>query len=304
MKLEPNPVRAKITQRAKAAVRLGLAWVALGTTVAALTGCASPGPGTGTGTGTGPNPASVAAAAPKVDAAVRQALAPTGTLRVGVYAGSPTSLVKAADGRPSGVAHDLGLALARDLGVPVQVLEFARLAQVLEALKAGQVDFTFTNATEARAKEMDFTSPLVRLELGYLVPAGSRLLRIDEVDRPGVRVGVAQGSTSQTVLGARLQQASVVATPSLDAARAMLADGRLDTFATNKGILNELSDMLSGARILDGRWGMETMAVAIPKGRDAARPWLQTWADTIAVDGRLRAAVQRSGLRGLANDRN
>ncbi|NBW48237.1 MAG: ABC transporter substrate-binding protein, partial [Betaproteobacteria bacterium] len=114
---------------------------------------------------------------------MRQVLAPTGTLRVGVYAGSPTSLVKATDGRPAGVAHDLGQALARDLGVPVQVVEFARLAQVLEALKAGQVDFT---------------SPLVRLELGYLVPAGSRLLRIDEVDRPGVRVGVAQGSTSQT----------------------------------------------------------------------------------------------------------
>lgn len=300
VKLETNPARAKIIQRANAAVGLGLAWAALGTTVAALTGCASPGPGTGTG----PSTTSVAAAAPKFDAAVRQALAPTGTLRVGVYAGSPTSLVKAADGRPAGVAHDLGQALARDLGVPVQVLEFARLAQVLEALKAGQVDFTFTNATEARAKEMDFTSPLVRLELGYLVPAGSRLLHIDEVDRPGVRVGVAQGSTSQTVLGARLKQASVVATPSLDAARAMLADGRLDTFATNKGILNELSDTLAGSRILDGRWGLETMAIAIPQGRAAARPWLQGWAHSITQDGRLRAVVQRSGLRGLASDRD
>lgn len=304
MKLETKPARAKIIQWAKAAVRLGLAWAALGTTVAALTGCASPGPGTGTGTGTGPNPASVATAAPKVDAALRQVLAPTGTLRVGVYAGSPTSLVKATDGRPAGVAHDLGQALARDLGVPVQVVEFARLAQVLEALKAGQVDFTFTNATEARAKEMDFTSPLVRLELGYLVPAGSRLLRIDEVDRPGVRVGVAQGSTSQTVLGARLKQASVVPTPSLDAARAMLADGRVDTFATNKGILNELSDTLAGSRILDGRWGLETMAIAIPQGRTAARPWLQGWANSITQDGRLQTVVQRSGLRGLASDRD
>lgn len=286
--------------RGVAAVFAFLLWGCAG-----LSGCAAPGSSpAASALAQATTPATSPITVLRVDASARQALAPTGTLRVGVYPGSPTSLVKAADGTPAGVAHDLGHLLARDLGVPVRVIEFARLAQVLEALKAGQIDFTFTNATESRAREMDFTAPLVRLELGYLVPAGSRIERIDDIDRAGIRVGVAQGSTSQTLLGARLTQASVVGAPSLDAARTMLADGRLDTFATNKGILNELSDTLSGARILDGRWGMETMAVAIPKGRDAARPWLQTWADTIAVDGRLRAAVQRSGLRGLANDRN
>lgn len=234
-------------------------------------------------------------------AAVRQSLVPTGTLRVGVYRGSPTSLVTQG-GQPAGIAHDLGLLLSRELGVPVQVVEHARIAQVIDALKAGQVDFTFTNATEARAREVDFTAPLVRLELGYLVAQGSRIARIEDIDQPGMRVGVSEGSSSQGVLGRQFRHATLVPAASLDVARRLLADGRIDAFATNKGILHELSDTLAGSRILEGRWGLETMAIAIPKGRDVARPWLQAWADSIARDGRLATAVQRSGLRGVARD--
>ena len=95
---------------------------------------------------------------------VRQALAPTGTLRVGVYPGSPTSWVKdPKTGESVGIALDMGKALAKRLNVPVQVVEFDRVAQVLDALKVGKVDITFTNATAVRAKDMDFTSPMVKL---------------------------------------------------------------------------------------------------------------------------------------------
>jgi polar amino acid transport system substrate-binding protein len=77
---------------------------------------------------------------------------------------------------------ELGQALGNRLGVPVQVVEFGRLALVLDALKVGAVDFTFTNATEARAKDMAFTSPLIQLELGYLVPPGSVIAAVADVD--------------------------------------------------------------------------------------------------------------------------
>lgn len=230
------------------------------------------------------------------------ALAPTGTLRVGVYRGSPTSLVTAADGQPAGVAHDLGRALARDAGIAVEMVEFPRVALVLEALKAGRVDFTFTNATESRARDMAFTEPLVKLELGYLVAKGSPISELAEVDRAAVRIGVSEGSTSQTTLGRLLRNAKLVPVASLDAARTLLATGELDAFATNKGILHELADRLPGARILEGRWGLEHLAIAVPKGRPQALQQVQGFARRVTSDGRLAAAVARSGLRGVASD--
>lgn len=225
-------------------------------------------------------------------------LAPTGALRVGVYLGSPTSLLRSATGEERGLSVDIGRELAQRLGVPYQQLEFARLALVLEALKAGQVDFTVTNATPARAAEMNFTAPLVGLELGYLVLPGSRLAQVDAVDRPGVKVGVSQGSTSQGTLSRLYQHAAVLPAASLQAAATMLSQGEIDAFATNKAILFEIADGLPGARVLDGRWGLEHLAIAIPKGRELGMPFMNQFAEAMKAQRLVQRAAQRAGLRG------
>ena len=227
----------------------------------------------------------------------RQALAPTGQLRVGVYLGSPSSWVKVA-GQDRGVSVEIGQELARRLGVPYEQVEFPRVAAVLDGLKAGQVDFTVTNATPARARDMNFTELLLSLELGYLVSQGSRVASIADVDRPGIQVGVSEGSTSQATLSRALKQATMVATPSLKAATEMLAAGQLDTFATNKAILFEMSDQLRGARVLDGSWGLEQLAIAIPKGREAGLGYARAFAEQVKASGLVTQAAVRAGLRG------
>ena len=246
---------------------------------------------------------SARAKADAVSAEVRQALAPSGVLRVGVYPGSPTSWVKdPKTGESVGIALDLGKGLAKRLDVPVQVVEFDRVAQVLDALKDGKVDMTFTNATAVRAKDMDFTEPLVRLELGYLVIGASPLQSLNEIDQAGMRVGVSQGSSSQGVLTQRFKWAKVVPAESLAKAQTMLNTLQIDAFATNKGILFEMSDALPGSRVLSGRWGLENLAIAIPKGREVGRPFVDIFAKEVTRTGELDKAVQRSGLRGTARD--
>jgi polar amino acid transport system substrate-binding protein len=241
--------------------------------------------------------------ATQASAQVRQALAPSGVLRVGVYLGSPTSWVKdPKSGESVGIALDLGKELAKRLNVPVQVVEFDRVAQVLDALKDGKIDFTFTNATAVRAKDMDFTVPLVRLELGYLVAAGSTLQSVTEIDKAGLRVGVSQGSSSQGVLTQMYKQAKVIPADSLAKAKNMLETKQIDAFATNKGILFEMSDTLPGSQVLAGRWGLENLAIAIPKGRDAGKEFVQSFANNMAQSGLLSKVIVRSGLRGTAKD--
>ena len=50
----------------------------------------------------------------------------------------------------------------------------------------------------------------------------------------------------------------------------MMTSGKLDAYATNKASLFEMAEKLPGSKVLDGRWGVEHFAVAIPKGRDQA----------------------------------
>jgi polar amino acid transport system substrate-binding protein len=237
----------------------------------------------------------------EASADARAALAPTGRLRVGVYPGSPTSWVKNPQtGESAGIALELGRLMADTLQVPIEVVEFARVAEIVAALKAGQVDMTFTNASPARARDVDFTAPLLQLELGLLVPPGSAITDFSGADRAGLRIGVSQGSSSQAALGSRLQQARVVPTASLEAARQMFQTGQLDAFATNKGILFEMAEKLPGYTVLSDRWGLEHLAIAVPKGREAGRAFVQAFAEQVQRQGRLKAMAERAGLRGIA----
>jgi polar amino acid transport system substrate-binding protein len=234
-------------------------------------------------------------------ASVKEVLAPAGKLRVGLYLGSPTSMVKSGT-ETHGMAHDLGQEVAARIGVPFEPVVFARIAEVIEAMEAGRVDFTFTNATPARAKVVDFTPALLSLELGYLVPAGSPIRTIADIDQAGKRIGVTKGSTSERTLPKLLPNVAVVAAPSVQEAARMLADKQLDAYATNKAILYEMADGLAGAKVLDGRWGLEHMAIAIPKGRESGLQQLGVLAEELRKTGIIARMIAQAGLRGTVSD--
>jgi len=230
-------------------------------------------------------------------------LAPTGHLRVGVYPGSPTSMVKdGSDGQTHGLAHDLGQQFANRLNVPVEYVTFQRVADVVAAIKGGEVDFTVTNATPARANDVSFSQPLLSVELGYLVPKNSSIGRTDELDRPGVRIGVTKGSTSERTLPAKFKDAKIVPAENVKVAVEMLNRGELDTYATNKPTLYEMSDAMPGARVLDGNWGLEHMAIAIPKGREQELPIVGSFVQEVQSNGLLAQIQRQAGLRGAVSE--
>ncbi|WGD49227.1 ABC transporter substrate-binding protein [Bradyrhizobium sp. CB1650] len=227
-------------------------------------------------------------------------LAPSGSLRVGIYPGSPTSMVTDASGKPHGLSYDLGGELAKRLGVAVDYVRFQRVADIVSAIHDGQVDFTVTNATPARANEVSFSQPVLAIELGYLVPANSPINAVSDIDRPGVKIGVTKGSTSERTLPAKFKKANIVPAESVKVAIAMFGGGEIDLYATNKPTLFEMSDQMPGARILEGNWGLEHMAIAIPKGRESALPLLNRFVAEEQSSGALDAIQQQAGLRGAS----
>jgi polar amino acid transport system substrate-binding protein len=233
----------------------------------------------------------------------RQALAPSGKLRVGVYPGSPFSMIRdPVSGETKGIAVELGNALALRLGVPYQQVEFGSPAEIYEALKGGQIDMTIANQTPARADQFAWSPPLMLIELGFLAAAGSPVGTPADVDRPGVRVGVTQGGTTNGALARELKNATVVPAATLRSGIEMLAQHKIDAYATNKASLFEMSDALPGSRVLDGRWGLEHLAMAIPKGRDAGLAYVRTFVEDAKSQGLVARAAARAALRGVATE--
>jgi polar amino acid transport system substrate-binding protein len=231
----------------------------------------------------------------------RQTLAPAGRLRVGVYAGSPYSMIRdPVSGETKGIAIELGAALAMRLGVLYEQIEFRRPAEIYAALKAEQVDVTIANATPERADEFAWSPPLMLIELGFLVPPGSPVAEVADIDKPGVRVGVTQGGTMNGELAHELKNATVVPAPTLKTGTNMLAEHTIDAYATNKANLFEMSDALPGSRVLAGRWGVEHLAMAIPSDHGAGLAYLRAFVEDMRSQGLVARAAARAGLRGIA----
>src|SRR5918994_2790058 len=121
----------------------------------------------------------------------RQALAPTGKLRVGLQLGTPHNVIRdSASGEMTGVGFDLGKELARRIGVPFEPVLYPSVGALLDSGKSGAWDVAFVGFSPARAKEWDFSGLHLEVEFGYLVPGGSSIATMTDVDRPGIRVAV------------------------------------------------------------------------------------------------------------------
>jgi polar amino acid transport system substrate-binding protein len=200
-----------------------------------------------------------------------------------------------------GVGFDLGKDLARRIGVPFEPVVYPSPGAILGGLKSGEWDLTLFGPNPERERVLIFTPAFLVIEHGYLVPAGSPISTIDAVDRAGTRIGAPQGGSVNASLARTVKNALVIASPSVPAGENMLKSGKADVFAANKANLFELSDKMPGSRVLDGRIGVDEVAVAVPKDRESAMPYLRQYIEDAKSEGLIKAAVERSGLRGATD---
>jgi polar amino acid transport system substrate-binding protein len=136
-------------------------------------------------------------------------LAPTGVLRASINLGNPV-LAQGTPSSPAGVTVDIAREIAARLGVPVEFVCFDAARKSFGALVSGAADICFLAIEPARAEQVAFTEPYAVIEGVYAVPVSSPVVGPGDVDRPGVRVGVKQGSAYDLFLTRTLRHASVV----------------------------------------------------------------------------------------------
>ena len=119
-------------------------------------------------------------------------LAPHGVLRAAINMSNFLLVTgRTAAGDPTGVSPSMAAAIADRLGVPVKSIPFAKPGELADLAGKDVWDIGNIGAEPARAEKIAFTAAYVEIEATYLVPAGSPLKTIADVDKPGVRIAVA-----------------------------------------------------------------------------------------------------------------
>jgi len=219
-------------------------------------------------------------------------LAPHGVLRAAINLGNPV-LAQGTPAQPAGVTVDIALEIASRLDVPVEFACFDAARDSFEALMTGQADICFLAIEPARETEVTFTAPYVLIEGVFAVPSQSQFATVDDVDSPGVRIGVKRGSAYDLFLSRTLQHATVVR--GAEGTEVFFTQD-LEAAAGIRQPMTEFVATHSGVRLVEGRFMEIRQAVGTAKTR---RPettgFLHGVVEELKATGFVAESLRRSG---------
>src|SRR3954471_452133 len=227
-------------------------------------------------------------------------LAPSGKLKIGLnYSNFLLVIGDDANGEPKGIAPDLGRELAKRVGMPFEFIKFDAAGKLFDAVKSGQCDVGFLGAEPQRANEVDFTNAYLEIPVTFLVPAGSPIQTIADVDREGVRVAVSERSAYDLYLTRNLKKAELVRAKGIPASYDLFMAQKLEALGGLKPKLVEEQARTPGSRVLDGQITGVQQSIAAPKGRPAAAEYMRKFADDVRKSGLAAKIIEKHGVRGV-----
>jgi polar amino acid transport system substrate-binding protein len=188
-------------------------------------------------------------------------------------------------------------AIAERLGVPLALVPFKSPGELGDAVGTNVWDIGLIGAEPQRAEKIEFTAAYAEIEATYLVPAGSPITTIAEVDRPGVRIAVSGRSAYGLWLDRNIAHATLIRSDGAGAFDQFIAEG-LDALAGLRPGLIEDVQKLPGARVLDGRFATVQQAVGTAKTNASGAAFLRSFVEQAKASGMVAGLIATHGVEG------
>jgi len=228
-------------------------------------------------------------------------LAPTGVLRAGINMSNFLLVTgRTASGEPEGVSPDMAAEVARRLGVPLKLVPYKSPGELGDDAVNDVWDIGNIGAEPQRAKIINFTAAYCEIESTYMVPAGSPIGSIADVDKTGIRISVTGRSAYGLWLENNIKNATLVRTDTLDASFDKFVDEKLEVLAGLRPRLIDDVKKLPGARILDGKFSAVQQAIGTPKKNVKAAPWLAAFVEEVKRSGFVQGLIDKHNAKGLS----
>ena len=233
---------------------------------------------------------------------IKAKLAPHGVLRAGINMSNFLLVTgKTASGDPTSVSPSMAAAIAERLGVPVKYVPYPKPGELADDASKDVWDIGNIGAEPARAEKIAFTAAYAEIEATYLVPQGSPLKTIADVDKPGVRIAVTARSAYDLWLDRNIKHATLVRSNSLDAALEQFKAEKLEALAGLRPRLITDVETIPGAVILPGQFTAVQQAVGNPKsyGSEVA-DWLHAFVEEAKSTGLVAKFIAQHAVKGLS----
>ena len=230
---------------------------------------------------------------------VRSQLAPTGVLRAAINMGNFLLVTgKTPSGDPDGVSPDMARELARRLNVECQLVPFATPGELADAAGEDAWDIGNIGAEPEQTKTIAFTAAYVEIEATYIVPEGSSIQSIDEVDKSGNRIAVSARSAYELWLSDNIKDAELKLAQGLDGSFDLFVEEKLEALAGLRPRLITDVEKLPGARILDGQFTAVQQAMGTKPDREVAAAYMSEFVEETKASGFVQGLIEKHGVVG------
>jgi len=234
-----------------------------------------------------------------MDNRVVSQLAPTGVLRAGINMSNFLLVTnKDENGLPVGVSPDIAHKLAELLGVKAELIAYPGPGELADGMAANAWDIGNIAAEAERAKTINFSNPYCEIQATYLLPEGTTINHIDEVDAPGNRIVVKQRSAYDLWLTENLKHATILRTDSVDSALDLFVNDKLEVLAGLRPKLSEQHAQLAGSRLLDQSFTAVQQSIGCAHGKPEAKEFLNTQIKQWIADGTIQSLIDKHGVSG------
>lgn len=237
---------------------------------------------------------------PEITPPIKKELAPSGKIRVGLnYQNFLLVLADAPDGSPTGIAPDLGRELGRRAGLPVEFRRFEKAGLLADAVRDDAWDVAFLGAEPQRADRIAFSAAYLEIPVTFLVPPGSAIRSIEDVDREGARIAVAEKSAYDLFLTRAMKHARLLRVPGIPESYDLFVAEKLEALSGLKPQLVADAERLPGSRILEGQVTAVQQAAGVPRARSHAAAWLKALIEDLKASGFIERTIRKHGVRGV-----
>lgn len=228
-------------------------------------------------------------------------LAPTGVLRAGINMSNFLLVTgKTPSGDPQGVSPDMAAEIAKRLGVPVAYVKYERPSHLADAAGTNVWDIGLIGAEPQRAEKIAFTPAYCEIEATYLVPPGSPISSIAEVDRPGVRITSRRGAAYCLWLERNIKNAKLVLSDTADGPFNQFVAEKLEAYASLKPQLLTDAAKLPGSKILPGNFSTVQQAIGTAKANSAGAAFLRDFVAEAKSSGFVARLIEKHHVKGLS----
>ncbi|MFZ3357765.1 MAG: transporter substrate-binding domain-containing protein [Xanthobacteraceae bacterium] len=228
-------------------------------------------------------------------------LAPTGVLRAGINMSNFLLVTgKTASGDPQGVAPDMAAEIARRLGVGVAYVKYDRPSHLADAAGTNIWDIGLIGAEPQRAEKITFTPAYCEIEATYLVPNGSSISSIADVDQPGIRITVRRGAAYDLWLERNIKRATLLRSDTADGPFNQFVAEKLEAYAALRPQLLGDVNKLPGSKILPGNFMTVQQAIGTAKPNAAGAAFLRDFIAEAKSSGLVARLIEKHHVVGLS----